>query len=404
MEDSGGPSGLDLSPPVAVKAIGPEQAEQAITVPPDVAARIDAMVETYVADAARLDPHGADYRRRIAEIGSIAEREIVATSELSNRLLGRPVHTLSGVLDGRGPIARHLADLRRAIDGLSPAGYDLSDTRPRKLLGLIPRGDPLQRYFERYAKAQAHLEAIIRALTDSRNGLQADNAAIGQEQSALWTEMETLRQYAYLARTLDQALERQIDALAAPDLASSRTLRQDVLFPVRQRLQDILLQLAVASQGYAALRVVQENNDQLIRAIGTATTATMAALRTAVMVAQALTQRRIVLDRLGFVNALASGMVEGSSTIARSGAADPGAGPAVPARDLASLEGAWNEVLATLDQIARYRSASLQAMGVTVRELTDQVGRSRDDAGRIVAAEGAAARAERADPPSLRLA
>ena len=39
----------------------------------------------------------------------------------------------------------------------------------------------------------------------------------GQEERALWTEMETLRQYAYLVRALDEGLERRIGVLAGSD-------------------------------------------------------------------------------------------------------------------------------------------------------------------------------------------
>jgi Uncharacterized protein involved in tellurite resistance len=189
--------------------------------------------------------------------------------------------------------------------------------------------------------------------------------------------METLRQYAYMARTLDETLERRIDALATSDPVRARTLREDVLFPVRHRLQDILTQLAVAAQGYAALRVVQQNNQEVVRAIQTATTTTTAAMRTAVMVAQALTDQRLVLDQLKAVNEVTSSMIESTSVLLRTQTADVEAQTTGTGVDLAALQRAWDNVFATLDQIDAYKSTALETMKVTVRELTGQVERSR---------------------------
>ena len=368
---------LDLSAPAPVLQVAPEEAEKGITVASDVAARIDAMAAAFIDAISTLDTHSEEYRRRIADVNGIGEREIIATSEMSNRLLDRPVRAMNGILERKAPIAKNLVELRHTVEDLNPARYDLVQMSPRKLLGVIPMGDRLRSYFDRYTKAQSHIQAIVRALADSRNELQADNAAIAQEERALWTEMETLRQYAYLARTLDEALERRIDALATSDPARARTLREDVLFQVRHRLQDILTQLAVAAQGYAALRVVQQNNQEVVRAIQTATTTTAAALRTAVMVAQALTDQRLVLDQLKAVNETTSSMIESTSVLLKTQTADVEAQTSGAAVDLAALQRAWDNVFATLDQIDSYKSTALETMKVTVRELTGQVERSR---------------------------
>jgi len=397
---------LDLSAPAAVLVVAPEEAEKGITVAVDVATRIDAVVAVFIDSVTSLDVHGDEYRRRIADVNSIGEREVIATSEMSNRLLDRPVGAMTGILEGKAPIARNLVELRHTVEDLNPARYDLAQMTPRKLLGFIPLGDRLRSYFDRYTKAQSHIQAIIRALTDSRNDLQADNAAIAQEERALWTEMETLRQYAYMARTLDEALERRIDTLATSDPARGRTLREDVLFPVRHRLQDILTQLAVAAQGYAALRVVQQNNQEVVRAIQTATTTTAAALRTAVMVAQALTDQRLVVEQLKAVSGVTSSMIESTSELLKTQTADVEAQTTGTGVDLAALQRAWDNVFATLDQIDSYKSTALETMKVTVRELTGQVERSRAYVEHLEQADGAKApRADsRAETSMLRIA
>ncbi len=369
--------GLDLAAPAPVLLVAPEEAERDVTVSLEMAGRIDAMVAALVDTITSVDAHSDAYRRRIEDINGIGEREIIATAEMSQRFLDRPVRAMSGILEGQAPVARDLVELRRIVEDLNPARYNLARVGRRRLLGVIPRGDRLRSYFDRYAKAQGHIQAIIGALADSRNNLQADNAAIAQEERALWTEMETLRQYAYLARALDEALERRIDGLATSDPARGGTLREDVLFPVRQRRQDILTQLAVATQGYAALHIVLDNNQQVVRAIRTVTTTTMVALRTAVLVARALTDQRLVVDQLRIANEATSRMIESASSLVRSQAPGSETQTTGTGADLAALQRAWDNVFATLDRVDSYKSAALETMIVTVRELTGQVERSR---------------------------
>jgi hypothetical protein len=357
-EPLGDPPAPGLTIPAAAPAVAPQAAEQAISVSPETAARIDAIVGEFLDSVIGLDPHGAEFARRVAEVGGIAQREIQATTQMSGRLLDWPLRATTVVLGAKAPIARKLRELRREVEELDPARHGLD------------READWERSQERYSNGQARIEEISWALAESRNRLLADNAALKQEERALWTEMETLRQYAYLVRALDDGLERRIGGLAGTDPDRGQTLRLDVLFPVRQRLQDILTQLAVATQGYAALRIVQHNNDEVIRAIATATTTTSAALRTAAMVAQAVVAQRLIRANLASVET-------GANRAASAGGGDD---------DLAALRLAWDKARATLDEIDRYSAAARASMLVTVRELTDQVERARASVDVVAAA------------------
>jgi len=373
---------LSLTPPEPATAVSPAEAESAVAVPPDVAERIDAMVTTYVATVLDLDVHGDEYRRQVDEVNGLAGREIRSTSEMSNRLLDRPVRATGGLSDANGGIAKSLLDLRRTVEELDPARYDLRNG-PRKLLGIIPIGNKLRAYFHRYQGAQKHIQAVAAALNDGSAELEKDNAAISQEQKALWTQMESLRQYAYMAKRLDEALEAAILSLEATDAARAQTLRQDMLFPVRHRRQEILTQLAVAVQGYAALRLVELNNRELIRAVRTATTTTVAALRTAVMVAQALTNQKLVSDQVQAVRDATSAMIESTSGLLREQAGTVQEQAMSPGVDLPALQRAWDNVFAALDQIDTYKLRALDAMKITVSQLTDQVERTHGQVERL---------------------
>lgn len=387
-----------LTPPEPVKAIEPAEAERSVAIAPAAAHRIDSMVDAFVESAVGLDVHTEAYRRRVGELATLGDREVRTTSEISNRLLDRPTRAL-GLLGGGGSIGARLVDLRHTVEDLNPARYNLRGGR--KLLGVIPLSSRLTQYFDRYAKAQKHINGIVGALEDGRAELDKDTAAISQEQKSLWTEMETLRQYAYMAGRLDTELESRLDAIEPEDSEKARVLREDMLFPIRQRRQEILTQLAVAAQGYAALRVVERNNHELGRAVRRATTTTVAALRTAVMVAQALADQRQVADQVRAVNQITSEMLEATSAVLRDQSADVEPLTTGTGVDMGSLQRAWDNVFAALDQIDAYKLNALAAMKTTVEDLSRQVARSRSYFERSSAAPSASSPGT--DAPSLRL-
>ena len=61
---------------------------------------------------------------------------------------------------------------------------------------------------------------------------------------------------------------------------------------------DLLTQMAVTVQGYLALDLVKKNNVELVKGVDRASTTTVAALRTAVTVAQAMTNQKLVLEQI----------------------------------------------------------------------------------------------------------
>lgn len=372
-------TGLELTPPAPVGAVAPEDAERRLTIDPRAAVRIDRLVAAFAADLDSLDLQSGEYRRLVADVCQIGEREIVATASMAGRLLSRPTLAMSGLLSGKAPIARRLTQLRRALEDLDPSKYDLAG-ESRRLFGLIPMGDRLDDYFERYAGAQARIQAIVIGLTDAREVLVRDNAVIEQEQRSLWTGMETLRQYAYMAERVDADLERRIVALESSDAGGARLLREDMLFPVRQRRQDILTQLAVATQGYAALRVVEQNNMAVIRSIQGATSTTVAALHTAAMVAQALSTQRQLVEQIAQANEQATEMLNDTAHTLRERATDLQQRTAGAGQDAAALEEAWRRALTVLDEIDAYKLAALSAMKVTVSQLNMTVDRARASA------------------------
>src|SRR5205823_7993791 len=283
-----------------------------VKVDQSTATRIDAMVGNYVKLLTSLDPESPDFAAKVSAIHTMANDDIRQSASASNRLLDKPVKAMqSGPLSQSTAVSKSLIELRRTVEDLDPSAHDLLN--PRHLFGLVPLSKRLRDYFGRYQSAQGHLNAIIQALYRGQDELRKDNAAIEQEKVNVWSIKGRLEQYVYLASKLDAALEAQIDQIALTDPERAKSLREDLLFYVRQKRQDLLTQLAVNAQGYLALDLVRRNNTELIKGVDRATTTTVSALRTAVIVAQALTNQRLVLSQISVLNTTTSSLIESTS-------------------------------------------------------------------------------------------
>jgi uncharacterized protein YaaN involved in tellurite resistance len=379
---------LVLVPPAPVGAVSPAQASTVVPVDPAVATQLEATADAFVAQVVALDVHSPDFTGKVGSISRMGDREMRDAAAVSNRMLERPVKAMgSGLFDAGSPVSKSLIDLRNTVEELDPARQgDLFS--PRRLLGVIPLGSKLRDYFDRYRSSQVHLDAIINALYHGQDELRKDNAAIEQEKASLWATMGRLQQYALLAARLDRALEERILGLEAGDPERARTLRQDVQFYVRQKHQDLLTQLAVAVQGYLALELVRKNNVELVKGVDRATTTTVAALRTAVMVAQALANQRLVLDQITALNTTTGNLIESTSSMLRQQTGRIHDQAASATVSLNQLKTAFANIYATMEAVDSYKSAALQSMRATVDALESEVAKAR---GYLERAKGAPA-------------
>src|SRR5205814_5930091 len=104
----------------------------------------------------------------------------------------------------------------------------------------MPFGTQVHEYFRRYQSAQNHIEAIVTGLYRGQDELLRDNSALEQEKAHLWSMKTRLEQYTVMAGALDEALTRKIATVESSEPDKARALKEDALFYVRQKRQDLL--------------------------------------------------------------------------------------------------------------------------------------------------------------------
>ena len=261
------PPEIVLTPPQPVQKIEPERAGQMVKLAPDVMAKLDGEIDGFVAAVSALDPQSADFQKRVKAVYGAGDAEVAQSAAMSNRMLDKPMKSLeSGAVSETSQVSKSLLDLRRLVEDLDPSKQgDLF--QPRKLLGLIPFGNKLAHYFDRYTSAQGNIQRVIAALNNGRDELERDNASIEEEKVNLWGLMQRLEQYTYVLKGLDKKLDAKALELDGTDPAKAKVVREDVLFYVRQKTTDLLTQMAVNIQGYLALDMIRKTNLELIKGV-----------------------------------------------------------------------------------------------------------------------------------------
>lgn len=157
----------------------------------------------------------------------------------------------------------------------------------------------------------------------------------------------------------------------------ARVIREELLFYVRQKVQDLLTQQAVSIQGYLALDMVRKNNMELIKGVDRASTTTVSALRTAIIVAQALANQRLVLDQINALNTTTGNLIESTSAMMKGQTAEINKQASSATVDLQKLQSAFNNIYATMDMLSEYKLQALTSMQQSVDALSSEIERSQ---------------------------
>lgn len=373
------------SAPKAVGRIAPEKIEEKIgekneqdgkfgysKIEKEIVEKLDGQVDKILSELLTANTNSKELKDITTALNKMGDKEISQTSNMSSRMLERPLRSMRSNDFGKGDsIAGQLKTLRSKITDLDPSKRGSLFSK-NKILGFkIPfgLGNKVDSYFQEYQSSQTQLNEIVTGLYNGKDALLEDNAEIDVERENMQNMMGRLEQYAYIMKKLDKRIEDRMPSLEAEDKVKAQDIKQEILFPVRQKRMDLLQHMAVCMQGYMALGLVKKNNVELMRGVDRATNTTMAALRTAVMVSEALGQQKLVLDQITLVNdttnkliAQNADMLEQQSLIINKQASES-------AVNVEVLNKAFQQIFKTMDAIDTFRAQALPKMQTTVDAL-----------------------------------
>jgi uncharacterized protein YaaN involved in tellurite resistance len=343
----------------------------------------------FVKDLMQFSPQSPEYIQKVREINTLAYQEINLTTDGSSRMLDRATSSIAGAKrDGSDTslkVASTLGELRSTIEDLSPGNNKKGIQR---FISMLPGGNKINKYFQRYESAKGQLTAIVQSLDEGRKDLEMDNNDLATEKANQWDNMLRLREYILLAEALRTELETEISSLkAAGNLEAAHALETDMLFAVNQRYQDLVTQVTVATQGYMAMELIRKNNIELIKGVERTQNTTLTALRTSVIIAQALDQQKIILDQIDATNEATNRIIMATGQALRQQTERVHSQAASSGVSVEALQKAHEDIFATINAIDTFKVKANDQMKVTINNLNKQLERAKPQLDRVRAIE-----------------
>lgn len=379
----------EMRPPQAVNTITHESASELINLEETEIIELDEKVREYFEELTSNLDNLQVIKKKSLDIQRLGDEDIQMSASVSSKLLERPMGAMaSGFFDDSSAVSRALLDLRETVEELDPSNHRALLT-PRRLFGLFPLSGNIKKYFRKFQSAQSHLNAIICSLNNGKDELLKDNAIIEEEKVNMWQSMKGMEQHIYLGRKLDDQVVGVIKKIEMQTPETAKLISEEILFYLRQKTQDLLTQLSVSVQGYLAMDLIAKNNVELVKGIDRSINTTVSALKTAVTVAQALANEKLVLEQIKAINETTSKLIEGTSEALKNQAAEIHGNASNNSIEIDKIKNAFQNIYETIDMIDRYKIDALGNMKETITVLSDEVEKaktyiSRDDSNRVI--------------------
>ncbi len=336
--------------------------------------KIDPEVEakaTQMADLlASIDPNDFDARADRKRAVEDAGRELQKEASHRSGMLRQPIKTLAERGEDGGEVGKALVDLKIHMEELDPTELDFSPGWLSRTMGFLPFvGTPLKRYFTQYESAQTVIDAIVNSLIKGRDQLKRDSTTLAEDQRIMRDLTLRLQKQIQLLMRIDEKLGYKLEREIPADDARHTFISDELLFPLRQRIQDLQQQLVVNQQGVLAVEIIVRNNKELIRGVNRAVEVTVSALQVAVAVALALANQRIVLDKVDALNETTTDLIAGTAQRLRTQGAEIHKQASESMLDIETLKTAFIDINMAMDEISRFRQEALPTMAANILEL-----------------------------------
>lgn len=304
-------------------------------------------------------------RAAVEEMGRPMQRE----SARRSAMLQQPIKSLARSGEDGGEVANSLIDLKIKVEELDPAKFDFSPGWISRTLGFLPIvGNPIKRYFSQFESSQTVISAIISSLEKGRDQLKRDNITLGEDQRVMRDLTLGLQKQIAFGEQLDSQLLYLLEREISADDPKRSFIEQELIFPLRQRIMDLQTQLAVNQQGVLAIGVILQNNRELIRGVNRALDVTVSALQVAVVVALALANQKIVLDKISALNRTTTDLIAGTAERLKIQGTEIHKMASSSTLDVEMLKKAFGDISSAIEDIGKYRREALPQMAKTILE------------------------------------
>ena len=318
-----------------------------------------------------LDMEDLSKKRNMVKSIDEFAMETMQNSSRKNSLLQTTIGNLSKEGEDGSVVSNSLADLHREIKDLDPSLINFANE------GFLQKIiNPIRRYFEKYEKADGVIKDILVSLEKGQNTLKNDNTTLDIEEESLRELTKKLNNELALGMEMDEEITRELEEAKLNGIEEEKLkfVTEEILFPLRQRIMDMQQMVVVNHQGIVAMEVIKRNNRELIRGVDRARTVTVTALRTAVMVAGALYNKKIVLKKINLLNETTSNIISSTGRMLKEQGAEVQKQATEATINPEDLKQAFQDAISALEDISTFKQEALPKMHETIttfRELAE---------------------------------
>lgn len=360
-----------LTPPEVLAPVIESKAPEMVTLPAETAQRIDQQVSTYLNSILSEDIHSTSFQNKLDSAFRLGREEIAnAASMMIGHFMER---NFVGIEDS--PAFKSIQSMRGMLDELNP-GKQGELFAKNTLLGLIPFGNKLQAYFRKFQSAGIQLKTVMSQIYAARDDMQRDAAEIEQVKTKLWDAMQKLKGAIYFAEQLDIQVTARVDALKGIDDMRAKALEQEVLFYVRQNLQDMQTQMAVNVNAYLSMDILKKTAREMINGCNRVATTGMSALATAQTVARATGNQIEVMEMLSGVSNTIGDLVTETSRQLGQHVEKTGEFASNPLIGIQRIQEMFDNTFKAMDAMDTFRAKAIDVMGKNNQIMQEQIARS----------------------------
>jgi uncharacterized protein YaaN involved in tellurite resistance len=341
----------------------PDAAFAMVPLKQEMESAAQSQADAFIADLLHMDVTSGDFRSRLDSAFRLGRKEIADSALLTGKFMEK-----NFVGDTDNPAFEVMNEMRGLFESLDPGKEgDLFSTH--KILGVIPFGNRLQNYLQRFDSAGGSLRKLIDNIYGVEDQLVRDDQELFATMNKLLDAMGKLKAVDIFIERLDQKLTELVAKLRGTDPVRAKAIEQEVLFYARQASLDVKTQMLVCINGYKMLEGLRKTGRELQNGCDRMATIGMSSLSIAVTLARAQGYQMKVMEALKTGSAAIEGLIASTSKMFGDHIDRVVEFQSNPLIGVQTLKASFDTVFAGLDKMDEFRTKSIESMGANITVL-----------------------------------
>lgn len=316
--------------------------------------------DQFIAELLHMDVTSGDFRSRLDSAFRLGRKEIADSALLTGKFMDK-----NFVGETENPAFKVMNEMRSLFEALDPGKEkDLFSTH--KFLGVIPYGNRLQAYLQRFDGASGSLRKLIDNIYGVEDELARDDQELFSTMNKLLEAMGKLKAVDIFIDRLEQTLTEVIAKIRITDPIRAKAIEQEVLFYARQASVDIKTQALVCMNGYKMLEGLRKTGRELQNGCDRMATIGMSSLSIAVTLARAQGYQMKVMEALKQGSVAIEGLIASTSKMFGDHVDKVVEFQGNPLIGVQTLKASFDTVFASLDKMDEFRTKSIESMGANI--------------------------------------